>query len=398
MKLTKLQIDKAKCPQDKTSIKLFDGGGLYVEIYATGSKIWRWKYRRPNGKENRISLGSYPEASLKQARLKHFEFKVLLSEGVDPAEQKKAIKQSHADALDNNFESIAREWFELNKKSWVPSHSDKIIRRLEVNIFPYIGKEPITSITPKDITKVLDRMINRDVLEVAHRALQNCVQVFKYAILTQRAESNPAEKANGYLPPFRSIPRAAITDPKKVGALLRMIDDYKGSSPITKLAIQLMALVFVRSLELRSARWKDIDFERAEWRLIVTKTNTELIVPLSKQAIKILKELHYLTGEKEFVFASEVSKHDFISDNTLLGVLRALGIPKDEMSIHGFRAMARTLIHERLEIDPNIIEHQLAHRVPDALGEAYNRTKFLEQRKRMMQQYADYLDKIKLVV
>ena len=398
MKLTKLQIDKAKCPQDKSSMKLFDGGGLYIEIYATGSKIWRWKYSRPNGKENRISLGSYPEVSLKQARFKHFEFQVLRSEGVDPAEQKKARKQSHIDALDNNFESMAREWFELNKKSWVPSHSDKIIRRLEVNVFPYIGKEPIINITPKDIIKVLDRMKNRDVLEVAHRALQNCAQIFKYAILTQRAESNPAEKASGYLPPFRSTPRAAITDPKKVGALLRMIDDYKGSSPITKLAIQLMALVFVRSLELRSARWKDINFERNEWRLIVTKTNTELIVPLSKQAIKILKEAHYLTGDKEFVFASEVSKHDFISDNTLLGVLRALGIPKDEMSIHGFRAMARTLIHERLEIDPNIIEHQLAHRVPDALGEAYNRTKFLEQRKRMMQQYADYLDEIKLIV
>ena len=398
MNLTKLQIDKAKCPQDKSSMKLFDGGGLYIEIYATGSKIWRWKYSRPNGKENRISLGSYPEVSLKQARFKHFEFQVLRSEGVDPAEQKKARKQSHIDALDNNFESMAREWFELNKKSWVPSHSDKIIRRLEVNVFPYIGKEPIINITPKDIIKVLDRMKNRDVLEVAHRALQNCAQIFKYAILTQRAESNPAEKASGYLPPFRSTPRAAITDPKKVGALLRMIDDYKGSSPITKLAIQLMALVFVRSLELRSARWKDINFERNEWRLIVTKTNTELIVPLSKQAIKILKEAHYLTGDKEFVFASEVSKHDFISDNTLLGVLRALGIPKDEMSIHGFRAMARTLIHERLEIDPNIIEHQLAHRVPDALGEAYNRTKFLEQRKRMMQQYADYLDEIKLIV
>jgi integrase len=398
MKLTKLQIDKAKCPQDKSSMKLFDGGGLYIEIYATGSKIWRWKYSRPNGKENRISLGSYPEVSLKQARFKHFELKVLRSEGVDPAEQKKARKQSHIDALDNNFESMAREWFELNKKSWAPSHSDKIIRRLEVNIFPYIGKEPIINITPKDIIKVLDRMKDRGVLEVAHRALQNCAQIFKYAILTQRAEDNPAEKASGYLPPFKSTPRAAITDPKKVGALLRMIDDYKGSSPITKLAIQLMALVFVRSLELRSARWKDINFERNEWRLIVTKTNTELIVPLSKQAIKILKEVHYLTGDKEFVFASEVSKHDFISDNTLLGVLRALGIPKDEMSIHGFRAMARTLIHERLEIDPNIIEHQLAHRVPDALGEAYNRTKFLEQRKRMMQQYADYLDKIKSIV
>jgi integrase len=398
MKLTKLQIDKAKCPQDKSSMKLFDGGGLYIEIYATGSKIWRWKYSRPNGKENRISLGSYPEVSLKQARFKHFELKVLRSEGVDPAEQKKARKQSDIDALDNNFESMAREWFELNKKSWAPSHSDKIIRRLEVNIFPYIGKEPIINITPKDIIKVLDRMKDRGVLEVAHRALQNCAQIFKYAILTQRAEDNPAEKASGYLPPFKSTPRAAITDPKKVGALLRMIDDYKGSSPITKLAIQLMALVFVRSLELRSARWKDINFERNEWRLIVTKTNTELIVPLSKQAIKILKEVHYLTGDKEFVFASEVSKHDFISDNTLLGVLRALGIPKDEMSIHGFRAMARTLIHERLEIDPNIIEHQLAHRVPDALGEAYNRTKFLEQRKRMMQQYADYLDKIKSIV
>jgi integrase len=224
--------------------------------------------------------------------------------------------------------------------------------------------------------------------------VQNCAQVFKFAILTSRAEINVAENIKGFLPAVKEKHHAAIIEPKKVGSLLNAIDNASGTIA-TRCAIRFMPLVFVRSLELRRAEWKDIDFKRAEWSLHITKTDTPHIVPLSKQAIKVLKEIQPITGSGQYIFASEISKSGYLSENTMLRLLRELGISKEEMSIHGFRAMARTILHERLNVDPVIIEHQLAHKVPDALGRAYNRTQFLEQRKKMMQTWADYLDDLK---
>jgi len=396
MKLTKMQIEKAVCPKDQRSMKLFDGGGLYLEVKLSGSKNWYHKYYRPSDKtkENRLPLGSYPLVSLNEARLKHSESRAMLSKGIDPSEHKKAIKESRLDGLQNTFELIAREWFALNNKSWKPSHGDRIIRRLEQNIFPFIGKMPIKEIKTPKLVEVIKKMEARGVLETAHRALQNCAQIFKYAIITERAEINVAQNIKGFLPPAKENHLAAIIEPAKVAPLLRMIDSYKGY-PSTSCALKLMPLVFVRTEDMRTAKWKDIDFKSAEWKFVVGKSSEPFIVPLSKQAIAILKEIHPYTSDKMYVFASDASKSGYISENAMLGALRRLGVTKEEMSVHGFRAMARTILHEHIGIDPYAIEHQLAHRVPDALGAAYNRTKFLDQRKKMMQVWADYLDELR---
>lgn len=396
MKLKKLQIDNAKCTQGKTSMKLFDGGGLYLEVYATGSKIWRWKYNRPNGKENRISLGSYSEVSLKEARLKHSELKILLSKGVDPAEQKKAIKESRTEGNKNTFEVIAREWFNrfLLQEKWVESHSKRIIKRLERNIFPFIGDIPIEEITKQQLISVIDKMFTRGVRETGRRGLQDCDQIYKYAIVTDRAKVNIAANIKSIFPTVdRKNNFPAVTDPKRLGEILRLIDTYNGY-PSSTCAFKLMPLVFVRTIELRRMRWSDISFDKAEWRHFVTKTGIDHIVPLSKQAIKILKEIHPYTKDKEYVFASDTSKSGYINENTLLNALRSLNIPQDEMCIHSWRSTAKTLLEEKLNFKREAVEHQIAHK---HFG-PYDKTNYLKERKQMMQQYADYLDKIKSIV
>lgn len=395
MKLTELQIKKAICPKEQSLTKLSDGGGLYLEVKLSGSKNWYYKYYRPtNKKENRLPLGGYPLVSLKEARLKHAEARAMLSKGIDPSEYKKAIKESRLDGLQNTFELIAREWFALNNKSWKPSHGDRIIRRLEQNIFPFIGKMPIKEIKTPKLVEVIKKIEARGVLETAHRALQACAQIYRYAIITERAEVNIAENLKGFLPPTIVKHRAAITDPEKVGELLRKMDKNK-SYPSGACAFKLMPLVFVRTDDMRTAQWENIDFKRAEWKFNVSKGDEPFIVPLSNQAIEILKEIKQYTGDGKYIFASDRSKTGYISQNTMLDALRAVGVSKDEMCIHGFRAMARTVLHERLDIDPYALEHQLAHKVPDILGSAYNRTKFLEQRKKAMQVWADYLDELR---
>jgi integrase len=396
MKLKKLQIDHVKCPQDKTSIKLFDGGGLYVEIYATGSKIWRWKYRRPNGKENRISLGSYSDLDLKQARLNHSELRLLLSKGIDPAEQKKAIKESRAEGNKNTFEVIAREWFHryLLQEKWTESHSTRIIKRLERNIFPFIGHIPIEEISKQQLISVIDKMLTRGVKETGRRGLQNCDQIYKYAIVTDRAKVNIAANIKSIFPTVdRKNNFPAVTDPKRLGEILRMIDTYIGY-PSSSCAFKLMPFVFVRTIELRRMKWKDIHFDKAEWRHYVTKTGIDHIVPLSKQAIKILKEIYPYTKDNEYVFASDTSRSGYINENSLLNALRSLNIPKEEMCIHSWRSTAKTLLEETLNFKREVVEHQIAHKHYGP----YDKTNYLVERKQMMQQYADYLDKIKSVV
>nr|WP_245535905.1 site-specific integrase [Thiorhodococcus drewsii] len=270
----------------------------------------------------------------------------------------------------------------------------RIIRRLERDIFPQIGARPITAVTAPELLATVRRIEDRGALETAHRALQNCGQIFRYAVATGRAERDPSADLRGALPPVRGTNFAAVTDPPRVAEILRMLDGYTGT-PTVRAALRLAPLVFVRPGELRKAEWKDIDLDAAEWRYTVTKTDTQHIVPLSTQAVAILRELEPITGRWRYVFPSARGADRPMSDNAILAAMRRLGIPKDEMSGHGFRAMARTILDEVLGFRPDFIEHQLAHAVKDPNGRAYNRTAHLQVRKVMMQAWSDYLDELK---
>lgn len=391
MPLSAIAIQKAKI-SDKT-VRLFDGGGLYLELTPTGGKWWRLKYRF-DGKEKRLSLGVYPEVSLRLARARRDDARKLLAEGIDPSENRKAQKTARADRAANSVETVAREWYAKYSTTWVKNHGNRILRRLERDIFPWIGGRPIAEITAPELLAVIRRIENRGALETAHRALSNCGQVWRYAIATGRAERDLSADLRGALPPVKGEHFAAITDPKRAAELLRAIDGYQGTETVRH-ALRLAPLVFVRPGELRSAEWAHFDLDAAEWRYTVSKTKSEHIVPLSTQAVAILRDLHKLTGEGRYLFPGARSTKRPMSDNAILAGLRRMGIAKDEMSGHGFRAMARTILDEVLGVRPDYIEHQLAHAVRDPNGRAYNRTAHLPERHKMMQQWADYLDKIK---
>jgi integrase len=391
MPLTDTSIRNAK-PSARTT-KLFDGGGLYLEVSPAGGKWWRLKYRFEQ-KEKRLSLGVYPEVSLKDARDRRDAARKLLADGIDPSENRKALKATKLERAANSFEVVAREWFIKNVPSWADSHSSRLLRLLERDIFPSIGHRPIAEINAPDLLAVLRKIEKRGAVDTAHRALGHCGQVFRYAIATSRAERDPSGDLRGALAPVIHTNYAAVTEPKKAGELLRLMDAYPGGLIVSS-ALRIAPLVFVRPGELRQALWEDIDLEAAEWRFTVTKTNTEHIVPLSTQAIAILREIHPLTGEGRYVFPGARSLARPMSDNAILAAMRYMGIDKEVMSGHGFRAMARTILDEVLGFRPDFIEHQLAHAVRDPNGRAYNRTAHLPERKRMMQAWADYLDKIK---
>ena len=391
MALTDVKIKNAK-PGEKT-VRLFDGGGLYLEIAPAGGKWWRLKYRFA-GKEKRISLGVYPEVGLKDARERRDEARKLLTRGVDPGDAKKARKAASMERAANSFEVIAREWFAKFVPTWAESHSSKIIQRLERDIFPWLGARPVSEISAPELLTVLRRIEGRGALDTALRAKQNCGQIFRYAVATGRAERDPSGDLRGALAPVKHEHYAAITDPVGAGELLRAIDAFKGTF-VVKCALQLAPLLFVRPGELRKAEWSGFDLDKAEWRYLVTKTNTEQLVPLPKQAVTILRELHGATGQRQHVFPGRDPRKP-MSEAAVNAALRRMGYDtKTEITGHGFRAMARTILHEELNIKPEVIEHQLAHRVPDNLGTAYNRTKFLNERRIMMQQWADYLDRVK---
>lgn len=390
MPLTDAKIRNAK-PGEKP-IKLFDERGLYLEVAPSGGKWWRLKYQF-EGKDRRISLGVYPEIGLKEARDRRDEARKLLADGIDPSAHRKATKAARAQANADSFEVIAREWL-TKQTQWTPEHAERTVRRLEAHVFPWIGARPVGAITPPELLAVLRRVESRGILDTAHRTLQNCGAVFRYAVATGRAERDPSADLRGALPPAKGGHFSAVTEPDRVAELLRMIDGYQGT-PAVSAALRLAPLVFVRPGELRKARWADIDLDAAEWRYIVTKTDTPHIVPLSTQAVAILRDLEPITSRSAYVFPSARSADRPMSDNAILAALRRLGIPKDEMSGHGFRAMARTILDEVLGFRADIIEHQLAHAVRDPNGRAYNRTAHLEARKMMMQGWADYLDGIK---
>ena len=374
---------------------MFDEKGLYLEVAPSGGKWWRLKYRF-DGKEKRLSLGTYPDVSLKSARTKRDEARTLLADGVDPGEQRKAMKVARAGRAANSFEVVGREWFGKYSPSWASSHAEKIIQRLERDIFPWIGGRPIAEIKAPELLTCLRRIEERGALETAHRALQNCGQIFRYSVATGRAERDPSVDLRGALPPVKRTHHAAITDPKAIGELLRAMDGYQGSF-VTKCALRLAPMVFVRPGELRKAEWAEFDLDAACWNIPPErmKMNDAHLVPLASQAVDILRELHALTGEGRYVFPGARTNGRPMSDNAVLAALRRMGYAKDEMSGHGFRAMARTILDEVLGVRPDYIEHQLAHAVRDPNGRAYNRTAHLAERRKMMQQWAGYLDTLK---
>jgi len=389
--LTDTTVRNAK-PRTKP-FRLFDSGGMYLEISPTGGKWWRLKYRYL-GKEKRLSLGVYPNVSLKVGRERRDEARKLLAEGIDPSQHRQAIRSAKVERAANSFEVVAREWLGKYSSAWATSHADRILRRLEIHVFPQIGARPIADIDALELLAVIRKIENRGVMETAHRTLAACGQIFRYAVATRRAERDPSQDLRGALAPVKGEHFAAVTDPNRVGQLLCALEGYQGS-PTVQYALRLAPLVFVRPGELRTARWVDIDLEAAEWRYTVSKTGTEHIVPLAKQAVAILREAQALAGRGEYVFPSGRSLKRPMSDNAILAAMRRMGIGKKEMSGHGFRAMARTILDEVLGVRPDLIEHQLAHTVRDPNGRAYNRTAHLPERRKMMQVWADYLDKLR---
>ena len=391
MALTSLAVKQAQ-PAGKTK-RLYDERGLYLEISPAGGKWWRLKYRFA-GKEKRLSLGVFPDISLKEARAARDEARRLIAQGVDPSARRKEIRRQRVVDAENSFEVVAREWFQKQAPIWSDIHQKNVISKLEKNIFPYLGHDTVAAVSAPNLLRVLRKIEERGAIETAHRTLSICGQVFRYAIATARAERDVAADLKGALPPVKRKHLPAIVDPERLSALLLEIDGYSGTLPV-QCALKLAPLVFLRPGELRKAKWSDINLDDATWSFIVRKTMTPLIIPLARQSVEILRELEPVSGRHEYVFPNGRSPTRPMSENAVLAALRRLGIPKDEMCGHGFRATARTILDEQLGFRPELIEHQLAHKVRDPLGRAYNRTQFLEQRQNMMQVWADYLDDLR---
>ncbi|MDN5863976.1 MAG: integrase arm-type DNA-binding domain-containing protein [Gammaproteobacteria bacterium] len=373
--------------------KLSDARGLYLLLNPNGSRWWRFRYRW-QGKQKQLSLGVYPDVGLAEARKRRDELRRQVAEGIDPGEQRKAAKARKAGA--GSFEAVAREWFEKHKPTWAASHSEKIIRRLERDVFPWLGSRPVGEITAPELLQVLRRIEGHGAVETAHRALQNAGAVFRYAVATGKAERDPSGDLRGALAPWKPDHYAAVTEPAEAAELLRTIDAYTGSI-VTLTALQLAPLVFTRPGELRHAEWAEIDLPAAEWRIPAEKTKVKeaLIVPLATQAVALLRALQPVTGSGRYVFPGVRTAARPMSENTLNAALGYMGYGKERMRAHGFRAMARTMLDEQLGFPAYLIEHQLGHRVRDPLGRAYNRTKHLKERRAMMQAWADYLDSLK---
>jgi len=381
--------------------KLSDGDGLHLLVRTNGSKLWRLKYRIA-GKEKLLSFGQYPLISLKNVRERTLEARRLLSNGIDPMEQKKAIKAASEIAQTTKTETvevIGREWFEKFGSEWVDSHGSKVIRRMERDLFPWLGKAEIRTVTPSALLSVLRRVEARGALDTAHRLHQNCGQIWRYAVATGRVERDITSDLKGALPPAKETHLGAITDPVEVGALLRNIENYKGSE-VVRFLLQLSPLLFLRPGEIRSAKWSefpDFDEEVDEiWTIPASRMKAKRphVVPLCKQVMAILGDLKELTGDGEYLFPSPRSKTRPLSDTAVLAALQRMGYDKGQMTAHGFRAMASTNL-EQLGYDVRLIELQLAHADQDKVRAAYKRETHLlrlDERKKMMQAWADYLD------
>lgn len=388
--LTDAAVRNAK-PQAKP-FKLADGGGLYLEVLPTGGKSWRMKYRH-NGQEKRLTFGLWPAVTLKQARQRRDEARSLVAAGICPsAARKEERAEAQANAL--TFETVAREWLAKISPTWVPSHADKMTRRFEVELFPWLGARPIREITAAELLAVIRRIEERGAKDTARRMMQSAGQVFRYAVACGMAERDVSADLRGALQPRQVKHHASFTDPKDVARLLRFIDNYTGSF-VVRCALKLAPLVFVRPGELRKAEWSEIDLDKAEWRIPAErmKMKEQHIVPLSRQAVAILRDLHSLTGSGKYVFPGR-GKAFYMSENTLNAALRFMGFEKSEMTSHGFRSMASTLLNEQ-GWSPDVIERQLAHGERDTVRAAYNFAQYLPERRKMMQAWADHLDTLK---
>jgi integrase len=406
MALTAIQVEKAK-PKEK-DYRLADGHGLYLQVTKVGGRWWRFRYFF-GGKEKMISFGTFPDISLAEARDKRHEARNQVANGIDPGVERKALKETKAEqaaVTENSFEVVAREWHTAfstqdpkkpNKEVWTEGHATTILSRLERDVFPWLGAKPVTDVRPIDILDVLRRVEGRGALESAHRIRTICGQVMRYSVATGRAERDVAADLRGALPPVREKHHAALTDPKEVAELLRAIDGFKGTFHV-KCALQLAPMLFVRPGELRQMEWSEVDIDSGnQWEIPAEKMKMKQahIVPLCKQAVAILKDLQPLTGTGRYVFPCHRSPLRPMTNNAINAALRRMGYTSDEMTGHGFRAMARTILDEVLQVRPDFIEHQLAHAVKDPNGRAYNRTAHLTERKKMMQLWADYLEGLK---
>ncbi len=367
--------------------KLFDGNGLFLFVSPTDTKSWRLKYRF-QGKEKLLTLGTYPQTSLKEARERAADARKQLDGGIDPGEVKKEEQQA-ADPI--TLEQVAREWYEKQLPAWSKRHSEDVMERLEKNIFPFLGDRPIAEVNAPELLTVLRRIEARGAIETAHRVRGICSLFFRYAVATSRAERDPAADLKGAITNRIPKPRAAITTPDEVGALMRAIDGFAGTYTV-KCALQMCALTFCRPGEVRTAEWTEFDFKENLWRIPGNKMKMRMdhLVPLSRQALDILEELRQLTGSGKYLFPSIRTIERPISDMTLIAGLRRMGFEKDEMSAHGFRAMASTLLNEQ-GYSADVIEKQLAHSPINKIRGIYNRAEYLPERRKMMQAWADYL-------
>jgi len=387
MALTNTAILNAK-PTSKP-YKLTDSAGLYLLVNNAG-KYWRFDYRYL-GKRKTLAMGVYPDTSLADVRDKRSHARKLLANGSDPSEVKQTQKLEARLLSANTFEAVAREWHEKQSVKWVPKNAARTISLLERNIFPFIGKTPIAQVTAASLLAAIQKIEKRGKIETAHRAMMNCGQIFRYAIATGRAQADLSIVLKGALIPIQEKHHASITDPKKIGALLRTIEGYEGAF-LTRQALKLAPLVFVRPGELRHAEWAEIDLDAGEWRISAAKMKMKAvhIVPLSTQAIEILRDLHQHTGAGKYVFPGLRTTDRPMSENTVNAALRRLGYEKDEMTGHGFRSMASTILHEQ-GWPHEAIERQLAHAERNKVSAAYNYAEHLPKRREMMQAWADYL-------
>ena len=390
MALTDLAVKNLK-PEAKLK-KYSDRDGLYIVVTPQGGKLWRFDYRF-RGKRKTLAMGTYPEKSLQDVRDELMEARKMLAKGLDPGEAKRHRKEMERGG--DAFELIAREWFSKFSRDWATGHADRVIRALERDIFPWIGLRPVREITAPEYLSVLRRVENRGAVDTAHRLRQIGSAVFRYSIATGRAERDITADLRGAIPPAREGRMAAITDTKEIGPLLRAIDAYRGGI-IVKCALRLAPLLFVRPGELRRMEWAEIDFDKAEWKIPAEKMKMREshIVPLSNQALEILEEIRAVTGEGRYAFPSPRTWERPMSENAVLAALRSLGYTKEQMSGHGFRSMASTLLNAQ-GWSPDVIERQLAHVDRNRVRAAYNRHDYLPERQKMMQTWADYLDSLR---
>ncbi|WOP14507.1 tyrosine-type recombinase/integrase [Ottowia sp. SB7-C50] len=400
--LTNIEIQRATCPPGKRVARFTDSGGMYLEVSQAGSKRWFWKYYHL-GKEKRLALGTYPDVSLKHARFARDDARKLLSTGVDPVQQRKADKAVARVSSANTYEAVARELHALKEREWSAAYAGKWLRMSEANIFPFIGSLPVDSITPPLVLDTLRRVEKQGKRETAHSLRQYAGQTFRYAIATGRATNDPTAPLKDALQAVLVRHMAAVLTPKQAGQLLRDIDIYNGS-PVTREALLLSALTFQRPGEIRQMEWAELDFDKAMWTIPAAKmkrtkqakmSGRPHYVPLSPQALASLERLRPLTGHHKYVFPSLLGEGRCMSENTVNTALRRMGYDNETMTAHGFRAMARTLIAEELNVAADVIEAQLAHGKAGPLGMAYDRAQYMNQRRDMMKKWANYLDKLR---